>query len=377
MSDIERTNTVIVGAGPGGLAVGACLHQVHLPFLILEQAGQVGSKWSQHYDRLHLHTDSLHSALPYWPWPKGSSRYPSRQDVLDYLERYAEHFELQPRFGQRVCSAERRQGTWLIRTQDSAYEAPNLVVATGLNRQPNRPTWPEQETYQGQILQSAEYRNGSPFAGQAVLVVGLGNSGAEIAIDLTEHGALPTLAVRSPVTIVPREILGLPILYLAIPLRHVPAKLADVLSGPMVRAAARDSKRLGLPVPPHRPDQQIRDIRKVPVIDVGTVNLIRKGRIKVRPGIECFTRTGVQFTDGTIEDFSAVILATGYRPGVTAFLAGVGAALDASGAPLRSGRESGVPGLFFCAFRVASTGALREIALEVRQIAHVIRTLPG
>ena len=96
------------------------------------QAGCVGNVTA----RVMFNGRSGHSALPGWSWAKGSARYPSRQDMLEYLGQYAARFRLEPRFGQRVCLAERRDGAWLIRTQDAAYEAPNLVVASGLNREP-------------------------------------------------------------------------------------------------------------------------------------------------------------------------------------------------------------------------------------------------
>jgi indole-3-pyruvate monooxygenase len=372
MSEIERIDTMVVGAGPAGLAVGACMQRADLPFVIIEQGDRVGASWSQHYDRLHLHTDSRHSGLPYWPWPKNAPRYPSRQEVLSYLERYALHFDLRPRFGQRVSSAERRASTWVVRAADCTYEASSLVIATGMNSEPLRPTWPGQEAYEGQVLHSSEYRNGAAFAGQPVLVVGMGNSGAEIAIDLYEHGARPVLSVRGPVNIISREVLGLPFLYIAIPMLHLPAGLADMLARPISRLATGNRGRLGLPVPSYGPNTQIRKLKKVPVIDVGTVDLIHRGKIGVRPGIERFTQTGVQFTDGAREDFAAVILATGYQPALTAFLTGANAALDATGAPLHTGGESGLPGLFFCGLSVAPAGAFREIGFEAREIARAI-----
>ncbi len=204
----ERNGNHIVGAGPAGLAVGACLQRAGIPFLILEQAATVGATWHGHYDRLHLHTPKSLSALPYLSFPKDYPRYPSRLQVIDYLEEYAGHFALAPKFGQRVVAARPSAGGWEVQTQDARLEAANLVVATGLACAPYLPQWPGQADFQGSCLHSSAYRNGEPFRQRRVLVVGFGNSGGEIALDLWEHGAQTSMAVRSPVNVVPREVLG-------------------------------------------------------------------------------------------------------------------------------------------------------------------------
>src|SRR4051812_5096157 len=218
----NQSEAVIIGAGPAGLAVGACLQRARVPFIILEAAEQVGESWRNHYDRLHLHTDKRHSLLPFFPYPKGSPRYPSRAQVVDYLEAYARHFDLRPRFGQKVCSVQRAGKLWQTRTAGTLYASPSLVIASGNNRQPVLPTWPGQESFGGAILHSSAYRNGRTFAGERVLVVGFGNSGGEIAVDLVEQGAKPALAVRSAVNLLPRDLLGLPLLDVAIPLSMLP-----------------------------------------------------------------------------------------------------------------------------------------------------------
>jgi cation diffusion facilitator CzcD-associated flavoprotein CzcO len=370
--DLASGHTIVVGAGPAGLAVGACLKQAGISCLILEQADKVGIAWHRHYERLHLHTDKKHSELPFAPFPKEYPRYPSRLQMISYLEAYSRQFQLEPRFEQRVVSARQGHGIWDVQTQDTRYQALNLVIATGHNREPCLPIWPGQDSFQGSILHSSEYRNGEPFAGQEVLIVGFGNSGGEIAIDLWEHGARPSLAVRSPVNVIPRDLFGIPILAIGILQSKLPPRWADALNAPLLRAVMGDLTRYGLHKSPQGPITQIQRNARVPLIDVGTIRLIKRGQVKVYPGIERFTGDAIQFTDGRQRKFDAVILATGYRPRVNAFLEVALAAYDEKGTPLFSGPETPIPGLYFCGFHVSPTGMLREIAREARRISAAI-----
>jgi cation diffusion facilitator CzcD-associated flavoprotein CzcO len=372
LHDSASGQTIVVGAGPAGLAVGACLNRAGISCLILEQADRVGVAWHRHYQRLHLHTDKKHSELPWAPFPKEYPRYPSRVQMISYLEAYARQFHLEPRLGQRVVSARQADGFWEVQTQDSRYRASNLVIATGYNREPCLPAWPGQDSFQGRILHSSEYQSGEPFRGQEVLVVGFGNSGGEIAIDLWEHGARPSLAVRSPVNVIPRDLFGIPILAIGILQSKLPPRWADALNAPLLRAVMGDLTRYGLRKLPLGPVTQIRRNARIPLIDVGTIKLIKRGQVKVHPGIERFTEDAILFTDGKQGKFDAVILATGYRPRVNTFLEGALTAWDDDGTPLFSGPEAPLPGLYFCGFHVSPTGMLREIALEARRISAAI-----
>jgi len=372
LQDSADSQTIVVGAGPAGLAVGACLKQAGISCLILEQADKVGVAWHRHYERLHLHTDKKHSELPFAPFPKECPRYPSRLQMISYLEAYARQFQLEPRLGQQVVSARRVEAGWEVQTQDTRYQAANLVIATGNSREPWLPTWPGQDSFQGRILHSSEYKDGEPFRGQRVLVVGFGNSGGEIAIDLWEHGARPSLAVRSPVNVIPRDLFGIPILAIGILQSKLPPRVADALNAPLLRAVMGDLTRYGLRKLPQGPITQIQGSARIPLIDVGTIKLIKNGQVKVYPGIERFTENSVLFTDGKQEEFDAVILATGYRPRVNAFLEEDLAVYDDAGTPSFSGPESPVPGLYFCGFHVSPTGMLRDIAIEARKISAAI-----
>ena len=250
-------DAIVIGAGPAGLAVGACLQRAGVPFLILEQADGVGATWHGHYDRLHLHTPKSLSALPYLPFPKSYLRYPSRAQMIAYLEEYADHFGLQPRFGQHVLSARPAAGGWEVQTQETTFHAPNLVIATGNARVPYSPQWPGQADFRGTCLHSSAYRDGEPFRQRRVLVVGFGNSGGEIALDLCEHGAQTSMAVRSPVNVVPREVLGVPNVAITIAQTGLPPRVADALNAPILRLRFGDLTRYGLRRPPRGPLAQI------------------------------------------------------------------------------------------------------------------------
>jgi hypothetical protein len=334
---------------------------------MVEQSTAVGASWRGHYERIHLHTDRANSALPFLAFPPGTARYPSRKEVIAYLERYANHFQLTPRFQERVDNVRSEGGEWVTTTTVGIYRSRNVIVASGFNSVPRMPCWAGQERFRGRILHSSEYRNGEPFRGQNVLIVGFGNSAGEIAVDLHEHGARVAMAVRGPVNIVPRDILGVSVLTVSIALSRLPARLADVVVAPLLRMTVGDITKLGLLRAADGPITQIRRRSKVPLVDVGTVRLVRERHIEVVRGIRSLGDNTVTFDDGPSRDFDAIIAATGFRPGIERFLESDSYSLDAE----RS-HVVGATGLYFCGFSVTPTGMFREIGFEARSIAQRI-----
>lgn len=367
---MSEADVIVVGAGPAGLACAAQLVARGLSVSLLEKAGTVGAVWRRHYDRLHLHTDRGHSALPGLPMPRSYPRYPSRDQVVAYLESYAAHFGLAPIFQCEVHTVRREAGLWHAETRLGRFSAPMAIVATGWADAPHRPAWPGQDGYQGTILHSSEYRHPAPYRGQRVLVVGFGNSGGEIALDLAEAGVDVTLAVRHPVRILPRELLGLPILTWAIAQAWLPPRLADAINAPAIRLAVGPTRGLGLTIARKGPRRMIAEDHRVPLLDVGTLDSIRRGAIRVRGGIARFTCDGVMFADeGADERFDAVILATGFRADLRGLLPEAAATLDERGSPRATGQPTSAPGLFYCGQIPSPTGQLREIGIEARRIA--------
>jgi indole-3-pyruvate monooxygenase len=367
--------TLIIGASAAGLATAAQLQMLGLDFEIVEAEDVVGAAWRRRYDRLHLHSPRSSSGLPGLPMPKDWERYPSRDRFVEYLERYQAHFGLRPHFAHTVTRVERVGAVWETTTSAGLWRSRNVVVATGRTSVPVRPTWPGMSRFHGPVMHSSEYKNGAPWKGRAVLVVGFGNSACEQALDLVENGAEAHMSVRSPVNVVPRDVFGvLPVVQLVILMRHLPTTVADALAEPIIRANVGDLRALGLRKLPYGPNTQVVRDHSVPVLDVGTIEQIKGGRVIVHGGIDHFTDYGTVFADSTAVAVDAVVLGTGYRAGVDAFLVDWAAVCDASGAPRRSGAPSGVEGLYFCGMYVSPAGVLREIGLEARRLAaHISR----
>ena len=362
---------MVLGAGPAGLAVAACLTRRHRAFIQVDRAPALGWAWRTHYERLHLHTAKTHSGLPGLPFPAHLPRYPARADVVAYLEAYAAHHGLQPRLEEAVERVEPVAGGFEVTTSKGHYRARNVVVATGYNAVPITPEWPGQADFGGRVLHSSAYRTGKAFAGQRVVVVGNGNSGAEIALDLWEQGAQAvTLVLGGPRYVVPRDFMGLPAQVASMIYNRLPRRLADTLARRSARMAMGDLRPWGFVEPEDGPLTEVDRRGRVALIDVGTVALIKQGKIGTLPGIARFSAEGVVGQDGRAVPADVVVLATGYRADIQAFFPS--ATLDDRGLPTHHGGGGPQPGLYFCGFRNPVTGALREMAIEAERIAAAI-----
>jgi cation diffusion facilitator CzcD-associated flavoprotein CzcO len=368
------TEVLVIGAGPAGLATAACLLQHGIRPEVLERGEAVGTAWRGHYRRLHLHTVKEHSALPGRGFPAEAPRYVPRDQVVAYLDDYAAQFGIRPRFGEELQALRRVEGGWEARCRSGLVaRAPSVVLATGANRESNEPSFPGQARFRGPITHSRSYRDPAPFLGKRVLVVGMGNTGAEIALDLAQQGVAVTLSVRSPVNMVLRDVLGRPTQVTAIALSRLPRRLAYAIARKLRDWTVGDLRPWGLQTPRASPLQQLVEEGRTPVIDIGTLGLIRAGRIAVRPGIEAFTEGGVRFRDGRSDAFDAVILATGYRPGLQGLLPGLELPLDWRELPTTVAGSGALQGLYFVGFDIRQPGGLlRTIGQQALAVAQAI-----
>ncbi|MFF6828128.1 NAD(P)-binding domain-containing protein [Streptomyces longwoodensis] len=366
----------VIGGGPGGLAAAYALRARGVRAVVLEKSDRVGASWRGHYDRLHLHTTRRLSALPGLAMPRRFGRWVSRDDVVRYLEKYAEHHELEIVTGVEVSRVERSpDGTgWLLHaTGGRRLTGAAVVVATGFNHTPRVPDWPGRDTYTGEFLHASAYRDGAPYAGRDVLVVGVGNTGAEIAVDLAESGAARVrLAVRTAPHIVRRSTAGWAAQYTGVLVRRLPVALVDRLARPMARLSVPDLSAHGLPRPGTGLYSRVTE-GAIPVQDVGLIDAVRTGRVEVVGAVEGFGDGEVLLADGGRISPDTVIAATGYVRALEGLVGHLGV-LDGRGRPVVHGARtpSGAPGLYFTGFTNPISGMLRELAIDAQRIAKAV-----
>ena len=355
---------VIVGAGASGLGVGAALGRRGVAAVLLDRDSEIGGTWARRYDRLHLHTVRRFSGLPDHPVPRVLPRYVATKSYARYLAEYAGRFQLDVRLGQPVQRIRPEDGCWVVET-DRTWRARAVVIAMGRHNVPRLPEWPGARDFRGRLLHSHEYRNGYIAAGRRALVIGIGNSGAEIAADLVESGAAQvSISVRTSPPITAREIGGIPVQLLGMLFAPFPAGFVDRLGLALRRIGTGDLRPYGLGAEEWGPFTA----RRPPVIDVGFLGHLRARRIAVRPDVSRFTRTGVVFADGTEAHVDIVIAATGYTTGLPEIL-DVPGVLDPRGHPVA---EAPRPGLYFAGYAESPRGQLYESARAAPRLARRI-----
>lgn len=356
---MPKAEVVVVGAGPAGLSAAGALARLDVPAVVLEQDNAIGARWASRYERLCLHTVRSFSGLAHYPLPAALPRYVPKDEFAAYLRDYAARLALDVRLGEEVRRIRRDDGSWLVETSASSWRSRAVVVATGKHDRPVLPDWPGREAYGGRLIHSASYRSGSEYEGEDVLVVGLGNTGAEIAADLVESGARRVaVAVRTPPPITRRDVAGVPIQFLGLAGSLLPPALGDRLAAAMRRVAIGDLSRHGLGPPEWGPFTA----RRPPVIDVGFLRALRAGRIEILPALESFAEHDVVFAGGRRERFDAVIAATGFRNRL-------GELLDVDG---RSLDRPGPRGLYLIGFRESIRGVLFETRRDSLALARAI-----
>jgi indole-3-pyruvate monooxygenase len=366
---MKQTETLIVGASISGLASASSLHKQQIEYIVIEKQSQVAAPWRNHYDRLHLHTNKRVSNLPYKKFDTAIQRYPTRQQVVDYLEDYQQEFNIHPVFNTEAKSIRKENDHWITETTNGTFKSKWLIMATGAFGKPKPINFSGMETFPGGIMHSYGYKTGKDFKGQKVLVVGFGNSACEIAIDLYEEGAVPSMSVRSPVNVIPRDILGVPILEVSLLMSRLPPRAADTINTPLLRLLFGDITKLGLKKKPYGPFEEIRKDGNIPVLDIGVIKHIRKGHIKIYAGIDHIEGKTIYFSEGKREDFDAIVAGIGYYRDYAKIIDVDKSRFEDLKLPVNKQKYFGNDGLYFCGFWVGPTGQIREIASDAQKIA--------
>ncbi|MBC7303362.1 MAG: NAD(P)/FAD-dependent oxidoreductase [Nocardia sp.] len=340
----KRYDAIVVGAGQSGLAAAHHLGEHGLRTAVVEAGPEPVGSWPHYYDSLTLFSPAKYSALPGFPFPGDPDRYPHRDEVVDYLRRYAATVTADIHTGQAVTGVDHDGREFTAHTGiGHSYTAPRLIAATGGFGTPNLPALPGQADFTGNIVHAGRYRSPADFAGQRVIVVGAGNSAVQIATELALTAEV-TVASRTPVTFVPQRPLGRDMHF-------------------WFRHSGLDTLPIG---------HLISEPPTAPVFDTGRYRrALSAGEPVARTMFTRLEADTAIWPDGTRDEVDTIVLATGYRPN-PAYLDDIGA-LDATGKPLhRKGISTTHPGLGYLGLewqRSLSSASLRGVGRDARWLS--------
>ncbi|OMO78823.1 Pyridine nucleotide-disulfide oxidoreductase, class-II [Corchorus olitorius] len=378
---MEENTVVIVGAGPAGIATSACLNRLSIPNVVFEREDCSASLWKKRcYDSLKLNLPKQFCQLPYKQFPSYAPTYLPKDSFVQYLDKYVSYFGVIPRYLRSVESADYDSNAqkWCIVVKNMANDASEvfmarfLVVATGENSQELMPRVRGLDTFKGDFMHSSQYKNGKQFNGKNVLVVGWGTSGAEIAFDLLNCGAKPSIVARTPVHVLSKEIVHMGMVML----KYLPCKVVDNISVMLSKVKYGNVSKYGLKRPKRGPFYLKATTGQSPVIDVGTIGKIKKGEIQVFPTMAAISDKTIVFDDGKRAQFDAIIFATGYKSTVRNWLKGSNRIFDENGMPQGSFPDhwKGENGLYCAGF---DRGGLQGISVDAQNIARDISAALG
>jgi len=334
---------VVIGAGQSGLAAAHTLQAAGMPAVVLEAGKRPVGSWPDYYDSLTLFSPARYSELPGLPFPGDPEHYPTRDETIGYLESYAAQLAVEIRTHTRVDTIEHQRPGFLIHTETGPpIPASGIVAASGSFSNPYIPDLPGQDTFGGQLLHVANYREPNTYSGQRVVVVGGGNSAIQVAHELAEHANV-TLATHEPVQFLLQRRHGHDVHYWTATTgfdQLPPQWLAHIVSGPLVSDDGNYSHAL------------------------------QSGAYDRRPMFTTFNGNHVTWADDTHEPVDVVLFATGYRPSF-GYLRHLGAT-DDHGYPRHTGGISTThPGLVFLGIefqRSFSSNTLRGVGHDAAYV---------
>lgn len=356
MKSIERVEVAIIGGGQAGLSVGYQLKQLGVPFVILDAQRRVGDAWRERWDSLRLFTARRFSSLAGMPMPGEPFGFPTKDEMANYLESYAKRFELPIRFGVNVERVRQMGGAFLISAGDREFEAAQVVVAMANFQTPITPGFATQLRDDIVQLHSTAYRNPSQLRDGPVLIVGSGNSGAEIAMELVRKGHAVVLAGRDP--------------------GHVPFNMHSYFGSRVIQPILMRfvfHRLLTEATPMGRKTKAAEGPRTTPLIRTKPKDLAKAGVRRLSAKISG-GRDGLPVTaDGETLDVANVIWCTGFKPGFSWVDLPV---FDRGGEPVQKrGVVAGQPGFYFVGLHflyAMSSAMIHGLARDAQYVARAI-----
>jgi cation diffusion facilitator CzcD-associated flavoprotein CzcO len=369
---------LILGAGLNGLAAAYELKKIGAKPVILDGANKVATTWRDRHNQLRLNTHRLISHLPGMRIPRRFGPFPSRDDMVRYLEDYEQFLDV-PIF--RNVHVKRidpvRQG-WRLTASDGIWQARHVIIATGHERVPVVPEWPGRNEFTGELVHAAHFGQVNHFEDKRVLVVGAGNSGTDVLNHLVRirTNAL-WVSVRNGPTVLPTKALGMPLQLLSPLMDPLPAWVVDILMAATERLFLGDLRKYGLPKHPNGVATRLIQEGIAPAFDDGFAATLRAGRVTVLPSVEKLDGDAVFFTDGSAIRPDAVICATGYRPGLEGLVGHLGV-LDETGHPTHPGPipHPDHEGLWFMGMTPRLPGVFYAARGEAKHLARKVQRLP-
>jgi putative flavoprotein involved in K+ transport len=363
-------DAVVVGAGPAGLAVARQLdHQHGIKALVVDRAAAPAMSWRTRYDNFRLNTTGFLSHLPGQRIPLNAGRWPTKEDMVRYFDRYVARQNIAIRLGCEVHRIDRVGEAWRLDTSSGEIRTPAIVLATGNYSAPTIPAWPGLGRFNGEIVHSGDFTNAWPYRGRDVLVVGAGNSAADIAVQLANDGARRIwLAVRTPPHLVRRAIGPFPSDIFLELFSRVPASVVDPVIARMNWVMFGDLSAYGFGRPTLGLKATVEQRGRIPTLADELIDLVRIRRVEVVGAVKALESDGVILADGTSVEPQVIIAATGFDTDLDRLIGHLGV-LDGHGNP-RGGFASHVgDGMFAIGYGIPPNGPLRAIRMNSTPLA--------
>ena len=368
------TDVAIVGAGAAGLATAFCLSRAGIPVRLFEKSNEIAGPWRKRHPQLRLNTHRDLSQLPGLRMPKDAGTFPGRDTLIRYLEDYAGRLDVPVEFGVEVSALERADDGWRLETGCGPVAARHVVIATGREATPFIPDWPGRGDYEGRLIHAADFGDAKQYAGKNVLVIGAGNSGADVLNHLSD---VPTqsvlISIRQGSVIFPSRMFGVPMQRMAPLMDLLPVRAVDRMLKDTQRLAFGNLAQYGFPARLEGGATRLLNEGVSPAVDNGFIAAVKAGRMRVVPEVGRFRERMIVLADGTRIAPDVVIAATGYRTGLEPLLGHLDV-LDGQGVPRIDGAQTlpHAQGLWCIGMRPAMSGYFRAASRNSRAIASAI-----